>query len=64
MIFVLLEIYRKIVMRPTWTAARAKDSCTEKFATTSPTPSPFGVKEASILTWVRWFFGTLVHYLL
>ena len=46
MIFVLLGIYRKIVIRPTWTAARTKDSCTKKFATTSPTPSPFSVKEA------------------
>ena len=26
--------------------------------------TPFSIKEIWMLTWVRWFFGTLVHYLL
>ena len=39
-----------------------KDSY-KNFATTSHTPLPFHIKEAWIPTWVRWFFGTLVHCL-
>ena len=49
---------------PTWTAARTMDSNTKKFATTNYTPSPFNIKEAWILIWVRWLFGTLVHHFL
>ena len=36
-----------------WIAARTKDSETKKSATTSHTPSPSGIKEASILTLVK-----------
>ena len=63
--FVLLEVYRNIVTWPTRTGARTKDSGTKKFATTShPRPTPFSInKEVWVLTWGRWFFGTLVHYL-
>ena len=32
-------------------------------ATTSHTPLPFSVKRAWILTWIRWFFGTVVNHL-
>ena len=46
MTLVLLEVYRNIVTRPTWTAARAKDTGTEKFAATNHTPSLFSIKEA------------------
>ena len=60
----LLEVYRNIVTWPMWTAGSTKDSGTKKFAPTSHTPSPFRIKEAWILTRVRWFFGTLVHHLL
>ena len=42
--FVLLEVYRNIVIRPRWTAARTKDSSTKKFPTRH-TPSPFNIKE-------------------
>ena len=62
--FVLLEVYRNIVTCPPKTAARTKFSDTDECATTSHTPSPFSIKEAWILTLVRWFFGTLVHHLL
>lgn len=57
-----MEVYRKIITRPTWTAARTKDSSTKKFAATNNTCSNFIIKEAWVLTWVRWFFGTLVHH--
>ena len=57
----LVEFYRSIVTSLAWTAARTKDSCTKQFAIISHTPSLFSIKEASILNWVRWFFGTLVH---
>ena len=43
------------------------DSCknsTKMFAATSHTRSLFSIKDIWILTWVRWVFGTLVHYLL
>ena len=43
--FVLLEIYRNIVTRPMWTAARTKDSSNKKFATASYTLSPVSIKE-------------------
>ena len=62
MTLVLLEVYRNIITRPTRTTARTKDSSTKKFAATNHTPSNFIIKEAWILTWVRWFFGTLVHH--
>ena len=61
---VLLVVYNSTVTRPMWTTARAKNYDTEKFATTSHTPSPFRIKAAWILTWVRRFFGTRVHHLL
>ena len=61
---VLLVVHNSTVTRPMWTTARAKNYDTEKFATTSHTPSPFRIKAAWILTWVRWFFGTRVHHLL
>lgn len=34
-----------------WRAARTKDSCTQKFATASYTPSPFRTKEAGMVLW-------------
>ena len=55
--FVLLEVFRNIVTRLMWTVARAKDSDTKKFATTSHTPFLFSIKEAWILTWVKLLFG-------
>ena len=50
----LLEVYRNIVTRLMWTAARPKDyqhplqrlTSTKRSATTSPTPFPFSIKEA------------------
>ena len=44
---------------PLWSLAGTK-----KFATASHMPSPFSIKEAWILTPIRWFFGTLVLHLL
>lgn len=61
---VFLKVYRSIVTRPTWTAAGTKDSSTNKFPTTSHTSSIFNIKEAYILSPVRWFLGILVHHLL
>jgi len=49
----LLEVYRNIVTRPLWTAARTNDSGIKKFATVG-----------HISSWVRWLFGILVHHLL
>ena len=43
---------------------RTKDSDTKKFVTINYIPSPFSIKEAWILTQVRWFFGILIHHLL
>ena len=40
-----------IVTRSVWTSARTQDSCTEKFATTSHTTSPFSTKEAGMVLW-------------
>ena len=57
-----MEVYRNIVTRPTWRATRMKHFVTKIFAIA--TTSPFSIKEAWILTWVRWFFGTLVYHLL
>ena len=50
--------------RPSQTAAITKDSRARKSVTTSHTlsSSPFSIKEAWILTWVRWFFGKLVWH--
>ena len=59
-----LGVYRNFVTRLTWTAPRTKYSSTKKFADTNHTPLPFGIREVWILTWVRWFFGTVVHHLL
>lgn len=50
--------------RSTWTAARTKDSNTKKFAKTNHTPCPFNIKEAWVLTLIRWLFGTVDQYLL
>ena len=41
----LFEAYRSIGTRLIWTAARTKDSCTKKFATTQPHLLPFSIKE-------------------
>ena len=46
--FVLLEVYRNIVICPTSTAARTKDSNTKKFEITSDTPFPISVKKKSL----------------
>ena len=46
--FVLLEVYGTIVTKPTWTAARTKDSRTKKLATTSHNPFPFSIKRSLI----------------
>ena len=59
-----MEAYRNIMTWPLWTAARTKDSNLKKFAKASHTPSSFSIKEAWILTWVRWFPRTLVCHLL
>ena len=50
--------------RPSQTAAITKDSRARKSVTTSHILSslPFSIKEAWILTWVRWFFGGLVWH--
>ena len=53
-----------MVTRPMLTAERTKDSGIKKSTTTSPTVSPFSIKEAWILTRIRWLFGTLVCHLL
>lgn len=59
-----MEVYGNIVTRPNWAVVRKKDSGTNKFATTSHTPSPFSIKEVWIQ--LRWdgFLWTLVHHLL
>ena len=48
----LLEVYRNIVTRLLWTAARTNDSGTKKFVTVS-----------YIFSWVRRLFEILVHHL-
>ena len=60
---VLLEVYRNMMAWPTWTASRTKDSNTKKFASTNFIASHFSIKQAWILTQIRWFFATLDHLL-
>ena len=45
-------------------SCKNKYSDSKKFAPTNCNLSPFSKKEAWILTWASWFFGTLVHHLL
>ena len=59
MTFVLLKVCSYTV---TWTAARTRDSDTEKLVMTNHTPSTFSIIETWILTCAKCFFGTLDHH--
>ena len=69
----LLEVYKHVPTRPIWKAERTKNyhthngqdlANTKKFAATRHNPFPFSIKNVWILTWVKWFFGKVVHHLL